>query len=71
MKRSVILNKIRTLYKIKSIRFPMSSDTVISIQGKKGFENVTLIDVPEKKVLIADTGKFLGKTKIKYEEISK
>ena len=71
MKKSVILDKIKTLYKIRSLRLPMASETVISIQGKNGFENVTLKDFPEQKYIIADTGKFLGKTKIKYEQFLK
>ncbi len=71
MKKSEILDKIKTLYKIRSLRLPMSSETVISVHGKNGFENITLSDCPEKKLIVADTGKFLGKTKIKYEQILK
>ncbi len=69
MKRSEVLNKIKTLHKIKALRFPMSETAVVAIQGKNGFENVTITDYPEKEILIADTGKFLGKSKIKYKEI--
>ena len=49
----------------------MASETVVSVHGKNGFENITINDVPEKELIIADTGKFLGKTKIKYEQILK
>ncbi len=71
MKKSAIIDKVKTLYKIRSLRFPMTSETVISIQGKNGFEDVTLSDYPDKKLIIADTGKLFGKTKIKYEQILK
>ena len=69
MKRNELIKKIRTLYNIRTLRFPMQTETVISVQGKQGFENITINDYPEKQFIIADNGRFLGKTKIKYEQI--